>query len=70
MEKPENFLFAILVDLKWPMVAANRSYLLLPKAKKAEATAPLAFIFPGKRKVFHVHAMKAKYRYSSKKTPS
>jgi hypothetical protein len=65
-------LFAALVDLKWSVIAANRSYRLLLKVKKAEATAPLAFIFPGKRKFFHIQAMK-EYKQSTgivPKTPS
>jgi hypothetical protein len=60
------------VVLKWSVTAANRSYLLLPTVKKAEAKAPLAFIFPGKRNIFYVQTMQA-YRRSTgifPKTPS
>jgi len=50
MEAPENISFAALVDLKWSVIAANRSHRLLPTVRKAETTAPIEFIFPGKRK--------------------
>ena len=51
METPENIFFAALVDLKLSVIAANRSCLLLPTVKKVETTAPIAFFFPGKRRV-------------------